>query len=392
MRLLFVNYEFPPLGGGAGQANARIAREMAAMGHDVVVLTSAYRGLPREEDLNGFRIIRIPTLRFRREKCGVIEMAVFMLSSIFFGVRLARKFRPHVSISFFTIPSGPAAWAIKQFCSIPYIVSLRGGDVPGFMPKQLWFYHRVTARLIRFIWKGAHAVVANSEGLKSLALRTARDLAIEMIPNGVDVDFFSQRGERSLPPEALKTFFEREKATVRFLSVGRLTAQKAIDQLLIAFAEARQTATTPIQLWIVGDGPQRKLLEKMIVDLNLDDSVFLMGWRDRDTLRTFYSTADCFVLPSIDEGMPNALLEAMAASLPIVATDVSGSSELVADGINGFLVPPTSPQALAGALVAIAADEALRGRLGRASGERVLGYNWREVASGYLRLSQTPTA
>ena len=391
MRLLFINYEFPPLGGGAGQANARIAREMAAMGHEVTVLTSAYRGLPREETLNGFKIIRIPTLRLRQEKCGVIEMAVFMLSSIWFGVRLAKKFRPHVSISFFTIPSGPAAWAIKKICSIPYIVSLRGGDVPGFMPQQLWFYHRVTARLIRFIWKGAHAVVANSEGLKKLALRTARDLAIEMIPNGVDIDFFSQRGSRPLPPEALKAFFEKEKATVRILSVGRLSSQKAIDQLLLAFSTVQKEVSRPVQLWIVGDGPQRRLLEKMIIDLNLEDSVFLMGWRDRDTLRTFYSSADCFVLPSLDEGMPNALLEAMAAGLPIVATDVAGSSELVKEGVNGLLVPPASPAALAQALISLVTDDPLRSRMAKSSSERVLGYNWKEVASGYLRLCQDPT-
>ena len=377
MRLLFINYEFPPLGGGAGQANARIAREMAAMGHEVTVLTSAYRGLPREETLNGFKIIRIPTLRLRQEKCGVIEMAVFMLSSIWFGVRLAKKFRPHVSISFFTIPSGPAAWAIKKICSIPYIVSLRGGDVPGFMPQQLWFYHRVTARLIRFIWKGAHAVVANSEGLKKLALRTARDLAIEMIPNGVDIDFFSQRGSRPLPPEALKAFFEKEKATVRILSVGRLSSQKAIDQLLLAFSTVQKEVSRPVQLWIVGDGPQRRLLEKMIIDLNLEDSVFLMGWRDRDTLRTFYSSADCFVLPSLDEGMPNALLEAMAAGLPIVATDVAGSSELVKEGVNGLLVPPASPAALAQALISLVTDDPLRSRMAKSSSERVLGYNWK---------------
>lgn len=390
MRLLFINYEFPPLGGGAGQANARIAREMATMGHDVVVLTSAYRGLPREEELNGFRIVRIPTLRFRQEKCGVIEMAVFMLSSIFFGVRLARKFRPHVSISFFSIPSGPAAWAIKKICSIPYIVSLRGGDVPGFMPQQLWFYHRVTAHLIRFIWKGAHAVVANSEGLKTLALRTARDLAIEMIPNGVDVDFFSQRGERPLPPEAMRAFFEKEKATVRLLSVGRFSSQKAIDQLLIAFARLKEIVARPVQLWIVGDGPQRRLLERMIIDFSLEDSVFLMGWRDRDTLRTFYSTADCFVLPSLDEGMPNALLEAMAAGLPIVATHVAGSSELVTQGVNGLLVPPGAPQELAEALISVVTDDTLRARMATASREKVMGYNWREVAAGYLRLCQSP--
>ena len=307
MRLLFINYEFPPLGGGGGNANAQIARRMAGFGHEVVVLTSCFKDLPKKETRDGYLVVRIPTLRRYREKCRIFEMAAFMLSSIFYVLKWTRRWRPDMSIAFFTIPSAPAAWVLKWFYRIPYIVSLRGGDVPGFMPEQLWFYHKVTARLIRFLWKGAQSVVANSEGLKRLALTTGRGLDIAMIPNGGDSSFFrngvlsNDKISPSAPAPPLtkggRGDFETRNV-FRLMTAGRLTEQKGIDTLLQAFSRMKPDLKKPVQLWIVGDGPLRSSLEDLAADLGIRNDVSFLGWRDRETVKTFYSSANLFFLPS----------------------------------------------------------------------------------------------
>ncbi|MBI2340538.1 MAG: glycosyltransferase family 4 protein, partial [Deltaproteobacteria bacterium] len=407
MKLLFINYEFPPLGGGGGNANEQIARHLAALGHEVVVLTSRFKGLPREETRDGYRIVRIPTLRRYQEKCWVFEMAVFMFSSIFYAPKWARRWRPDRCIAFFTLPSAPAAWVIKKIFGVPYIVSLRGGDVPGFLPEQLRFYHRITAWLIRFLWKGAESIVANSEGLKRLALGTGRGLDIAIIPNGVDAGFFrnSVLSNDKIPPLAPvepaqpalpvppltkggRGDFETRNV-FRILTAGRLTAQKGIDTLLQSFCRLKPSLKKPVQLWIVGDGPLRSSLEDLTADLGIRNDVFFLGWRDRETLKTFYSSADLFILPSLDEGMPNVVLEAMAMGLPIVATNVAGTRELVREGKNGYLVPPKNPEALADILSQLISRDDLLQEMSRQSRLLARQYDWKAVALEYLRLCET---
>jgi len=252
MRLLFINYEFPPLGGGAGRATAQIARQMARMGHEVTVLTSRFSGLPARESKDGYIIHRIPTLRKYKEKCRVFEMVAFLLSSLLAVLRLGKRWKPDMSVSFFTIPSAPASLLLKKVFRIPYIVSLRGGDVPGFMGKDLQFYHFLTKGAIRYMWRQSQAVVANSEGLKSLAQETSQSIDIKMIPNGVDADFFQEQAVEG-QEERLKLFrslghsrtvIENEESTpFNILTVGRLSSQKGLDILIDAIDMLRNQSS-----------------------------------------------------------------------------------------------------------------------------------------------------
>ncbi len=398
MKLLFVNYEFPPLGGGGGNANAQIARQMAAMGHDVKVVTSAFKGLPSHEERDGYTILRIPALRRFQEKCRVFEMISFMISSIFYVVWMAgpwrrRRWKPDVSIAFFTIPSGPAAWVLKKIYRIPYIVSLRGGDVPGFMKSQLWVHHKLTSRIIRYLWQGARAVVANSEGLKRLALKTADEIDIMTIPNGVDSEFFSPQTRRPEIQQELiftegaqKNQDENSQRILRIMTAGRLTPQKGIDTLLFSYWRMKPHLQRPVQIWIAGDGPRRASLEQLAHDLRIQDDVFFLGWRDKDTLKNLYASSDIFVLPSLDEGMPNVVLEAMAMGLPVVATAIAGSQELVEPGTNGFLVPPKNPDVMSQKLMQLITDDDLRAAMALASLQKAKEFDWKEVARDYIDL------
>lgn len=131
-------------------------------------------------------------------------------------------------------------------------------------------------------------------------------------------------------------------------------------------------------LTLVGDGPERPALERQVRDRRLAERVRFMGYRSDP--QTFLQQAAVFVLPSRFEGMPNALLEAMAAGLAVVVTDASpGPLEVVDDGVTGLVVPSEAPQALAAALERLAVDPALRARLGAAAQTRLRQMDWSVV-------------
>ncbi|MBI3553465.1 MAG: glycosyltransferase [Elusimicrobia bacterium] len=150
-------------------------------------------------------------------------------------------------------------------------------------------------------------------------------------------------------------------------AVGRLDAQK--NHALLIDAMARLKDRHPVRCVILGEGPKRASLEAQIRRNHLEKHVWLLG--ERDDVTTWLSCIDVFVLPSLWEGLPNALLEAMAMGLPVVASNVDGVAEVVADNQNGLLVPPRSAPALAKRIAELCSNALLRQRLGQAARETI---------------------
>ena len=372
-RILCLNYEYPPLGGGGGNATANLAREMTRQGARVEVVTSAFRGLPRLENAQGFTIRRIPTMRRREEKCAVWEMAVFMASASLYLPGIVRRFKPDAVIAFFGIPCGPPAWLTKLLTGAPYIVSLQGGDVPGFQPYDLARMHALAAPAIRFVWKRAKAVAANSQGLAALARAFEPGLHCRVIPNGADASLFMPRETPRRPGPA------------RFFFHGRLVFQKGLDVGLRALAMLPKELSWEFHL--VGDGPLRADLENQARALGLAERIIFRGWMRRPELARVMQDMDAYLFPSRDEGMPNSVLEAMASGLAVATTRIAGCEELIVPGVTGFLVPPESPEPLAEALATLITDEELRESMGKAARERALtSYSWTSAATRYLEL------
>ena len=151
------------------------------------------------------------------------------------------------------------------------------------------------------------------------------------------------------------------------ISVGRLALEKDYGTLLQALAPG-QGVSENAKLILVGDGPQRGPLSKAMEESGLAGRVRMLG--DRRDVRDLLAAADAFVLSSISEGVSKALLEALATGLPVVATSVGGTPEVVTDGVTGLLVPPSRPDLLGQALAAVLNDSHLAGRLGRAGRQR----------------------
>ncbi len=369
MKLLVFCHEYPPIGGGASNGLFNLAKAWHSQGHRVTVVTSAFGNESADSVIDGVRVIRISTCRRRAEKGRIIEMLLYLINSVAQTSRWRKTVDPDLSVAFMTIPAAPAAWLMKCLYRVPYIVELRGGDVPGFYPERLRLFHFFTKPWILMIWRQAVKVIANSRGLRQLALLARPGIEVEALPNGVDTKIF--RPSDRLPA----------RSRLRLIFVGRLEeAQKNVSGLIAVLRDLPEADLT-----IVGDGDDRDALQKKCLNLGVADRVHFEGWVSKADLPVRYREADVFVSLSLWEGMPNAALEAMASGLPLVLSDIDGHNELVAPEVNGALVRSDRPEELLATLARLAADAELRSCWGRAGRSRAVEFHdWHALAQRHL--------
>ncbi|RKU35777.1 glycosyltransferase family 4 protein [Candidatus Poribacteria bacterium] len=375
-RILMFNHEFPPIGGGGGWVSYFLGKHFAAAGHDVHLITSQFRDCPRDEEVEGFHVHRVRALRKNRDVCAVHEMLTYAISSSLYGLRFAKQFKPDIVQVFFGIPAGGGAYLLRKRHNVPYLVFLGGRDVPRRNPDPpyyRWLY-LLLKPVIRSIWNNASAVVACSDGLRELAQETAPDVKMSVIPDGLDLSRFKP-SPREPDPES-----------VRILTIGRLIPRKGFQFLIRALPQIVENAAHDFEIEIVGDGPYQKELLKLAADLDVTEHIRFAGAVPYSELPGKYRDADIFILPSLAEGMPLVVLEAMGTGLPIVASRVQGIEELVAEDVNGALFDPGDADGLARCLVKLINAGKRRVEMGKASVERVKPYDWKNIADAYLAL------
>lgn len=374
MNLLLINYEYPPLGGGAANATFCLGRAFPTLGHRVDVLTSGLHGEEGTRDESGVSVHRLAVGRKHADRGSIVQMLIFLWKSRRVARALHRTRNFDATIAFFTIPSGPAALGLKRLSGVPYVVSLRGGDVPGHVP-GLRLMHALTRSLRRSVLSKAADIVANSDSLAGTSL-AADPFPVRVIANGVDCDRFHPAETR----EAGEPF--------RLLFVGRVHPEKNLGVVI-----EQLPALPHIELIVAGDGAQRAELTARVAALDLAARVHWLGWQQKEALPALYRRADALVNPSLYEGSPNVVLEAMATGLPVVASDTPGNRSVICEGENGLLFPLSDPAALRAALARLAADRPYAGRLGAAGRQRAeRDFSWLRAAQSYLELLPEPSA
>jgi len=374
MRILIVNYEFPPIGGGASYASANLAQRLVARGHEVDVLTSRLDGQPEQEVVNGYRVHRVTSWRKGVQNCGLGGAASF----VWFAWRRMRQLVPqrryHVVHYFFGLPTGILALYTRQRWGLPYVLSLRGSDVPGFDPtdRVLVLLHQMLARVNRRIWRRASAVVPNSDGLAELARKFEPGLGYRVIPNAM------------LSISELLDAPEEEGRSVRLVCVSRLIERKGIDILLEAVAGL---GDLHFDLDIVGGGREQAALTALAASLGIGDRVHFHGSVPHELVYGFLQRADVFVLPTLSESSSMALLEALGMGLPVITTAVGGNVNTIKDGVTGLLVRPGDAADLAAGLRRLLTDHELRLRLVDAAlGRTIALFTWEANAARYEAL------
>ena len=374
MKIWILNHEFPPLGQGGATASEMLARTLSQDGHVVTIFTTGWQGLPDKEKKKGYMIFRIASRRKLKERSTPLEMLSFIRKTRKIVFREAQRIIPDGTIAFFGFPAGVVARDLMRRYRIPYIVSARGHDVPGFLPDRYKWHHRILMPLLRSVWKEAICVVANSRSLEKKLQKVNPLPSIRYIPNGVDSAIFFPNRQ-----------FKGEKKTNRLLFVGRLTEQKGLSYLLNALSVLSKKHPA-LLLRLVGEGELRPALEKQTSRLGLKKTVSFLGLLSRESVLSEYQKADIFVLPSLDEGMSNSLLEAMACGLPVLTTDAGDNARLVVSGAQGLVVPSANEKALADGLQRLLKNTEGRSHMAKASRQSALDWTWDTVAKQYIEL------
>lgn len=366
MRVLaFSDVALPEGDGGVERTLAEIYPRIVAPGATRVrLLTMAAPQAPPREVRDGVEIVRA-----RRLDLGSVTGAQTALSWQMWqrASQSAREFRPdllHAHTLFFH--SSLVAAAVARRLRLPLLLTLHIGST-ATLPQPHRFATQCYERTLgRVLLRVAQRIICVSDDVRRHALSLgAPPSKLTVIPNGVDLADY-QPAPR--PPRAVPVA----------LCVGRLIFNKGQRFLLDATARLRDEGA-PLRVRFAGDGPAASALRARTRALGLTDRVEFLG--HQDNVAALLADADIFVRPSLTDGMSLAVLEALASGLPVVATDVSGTRELIGDGAAGIVVPPASTAELAQALQVLAQDPQRRLRMGARARERALAFDWASVAA-----------
>jgi len=381
LRILMLNNEYPPLGGGTGVVNQQILAEWAKR-EDVVVdlvTSSMSEDHPGCEELTSrIRLHRVPVDRQNIHHAGNRELLTYAWRSL----RYARQRLPleeyDLCFAFATVPAGGTAYALERRHKLPYVVRVSGPDIPGFENRYQWLYPILTP-VVRQIWAGARAVIAKCKGERGQCQSVYPGLPVTTIANAVDVDLFRPTQTPRSPGQP-----------VRILSVGRLIERKGQHHLIDAARLLCDRGQAGFEVVLAGTGDSEGALKEQVAQAGLQDRVRFLGFVSREEMPDVYAAADLFVLPSYNEGMSVALLEAMASGLPVVVTPTGGTEELL-DG-NGFMVPWADAAALAETVGKLIGSPELRAVQGQQSRKLAIVHTWPNTAQAYLDLCRQVVA
>lgn len=376
MRVLVLNYEYPPLGGGAANALFHIVREFARDGEPLVdVVTSAADGVFAIETLaETVTVHKLPVRKDQIHYWTQREILDYSIRGLRYARTLLKDHDYDLCHAFFALPCGLMARRLRG--KMPYIVSLRGSDVPGFN-ERLAKIDPFLKPLFRRVIGGAASVQANSEGLRRLARQTSAAAEIEIIYNGVDCGQFTP-AERSSGAKRL-----------HLISVCRLIERKGVDDLIAALPRIK-SRLGDVKLTVVGEGNLEADLKQQARELQVSDNIEWLGFVEHDALPELYREADIFVLPSHYEGMSNSLLEAMAGGLAVVVTDTGGTRELFHE--NGRIVEIGAPASIAEAVVSLGEDPEDLAACSARSRQTAEDFSWGKVAEKYMAVYERVAA
>lgn len=374
MRILMLNNEFPPLGGGTGTVNQALLERFARVPDLEIDLITSALGKTKEQErfAERVRIHKVPVNNRNIHHSSNRELLTYAVRALFLARRLHRAHPYDFCFAWSAVPAGGVALALRRLARLRYLVRVCGPDIPGFERRYGPLYP-VIKPIIRAIWRGAETVVAKCEGEAEMIRAVDDRPNISLVPNGVDLAAF--------PPGAPIP----DDGPLRLLCVGRLIERKGQNYLIEAVRRL-SLAGVDVTLELVGTGDSLDDYQTQVRALEIQDRVRFAGYVPRDEIAARYAAAHVFVLPSYNEGMSVATLEAMAAGLAIVVTRTGGTAELVEEGINGLTFEWADTETLTAHLRRLATDRALANRMGVASRTRAAGFSWEATAERYLEM------
>jgi len=306
MKILVLNYEFPPLGGGGSYVSHQIAEGLAAKGHQVDVVTMAFKGLPEKEVLGNMTIYRVKCWRTKKEMCHPWEQVTYLVSAYRFISQKLDVASYDVCHANFIIPTGWLALRLKNRYGLPYLLSAHGSDVIGYNPRFKALYPLLRGQW-RKIVEGAPVLTCASEFLAGRVRETLPEANIAIIHHSIIGGFAPLPKEKSM------------------LTVQRLFNNKRVNMIVGALNSIDMKGW---KLYVVGDGPEMENLKNQAAG---NPGIVFTGWIDHDDprLAELYGKAAAFVFASAFENMPMTVIEALLSGCYPLLSDITGNRDIV---------------------------------------------------------------
>ena len=359
---------YPAVVGGIGVHAHQMSTSQAQKSHDVTVLTLNQKELTAEEIINGYRVKRFPCYF---TICGN-SFAPGLILEILKRKRAVEIIHAHSHLFFSTNICALA----KIVHSAPLVIT-NHGLISASAPAWLNTIYKNTFSLATFQIADHIICYTNieKENIEKMGIDPKK---ISVIHNGVDTTLFKPRASK-------KTADQKQ-----ILWVGRFVTGKGVEYLIDAFFHV-QNKSPNTQLILVGIGPEKTAIEDRIKKLHLQSSVTFIDYLDNEELPGVYKNSDVFVLPSLMEGVPRTILEAMACGVPVVTTNLSHLVDIIAGA--GLVVPPKEPTLLSDAILTILEDTSLADNMGQRGRRKIAEeYSWEDTVGKTLALYETVTA
>jgi glycogen(starch) synthase len=371
LRIALLTLKFLPLLGGDVTHVLHLGRFLAEHGVEVDIITVRPVAAAPDLPLRGLRVHRLglPATTTELETVGV-KRILYMVSSLLLLFRLLHRRELGLIHAHGWDPALVGGLFSRVF-RVPLVLTVHGVPRPGHPLRRVVF--QIMERLLLWLCSSRYSRIVAltvSDAAELIRLGAPRD-RIDVIPNGIDAEEF-----RGIEPGGFREEHGIPAGAFLALFVGRLHEQKGVEVLLRAAARLRGSG---IVFVVVGSGHEEAGYLRLARELGVEETVFTGEIARADLLRAFAS-CDAFVLPSIFEGMPYVLLEAMAAGKPVVASRLPGIAGIVQDGRTGILFEKGDDEALAHAVLRLKHDRGLAGRMGEA-GRRLIDarLDWRVV-------------
>ena len=356
-RICLVTHYFPPHVGGIERVAFEQSKRLAKMGYRITVLTSKPEKRDEGSVVKGMQVLYYPTQGLV-EKIGLPYPIPWLKAYPLFKAVVKKCDLVHAHGH--PYPSSLLACKVAKQFRKPFIVTQHN----TFIDYDNWLNlaENLNDRTIgATVLKKADKVITVSRATRQYVLRLGADKTkTSVIYNGVDEDFFQPMNK-----EKCRDRLALPKDRTIVLSIRRLVYKNGLDTLIEAASHLVREHDKLLFL-LVGTGPDRGMIENSIKKLKLTNNVTLAGFVPDEQLPYYYSSADCFVIPSgSGEGLPMVLLEAMACGLPVVSTISGGTAEIIKEGVNRFLTPPREPELLANEISKVISDRAASSTIGK---------------------------
>ena len=324
MKILILNYEYPPLGGGAGVVSKYQAEGLCALGHDVTVLTAWFKGEQEDTQNGNLRIIKLKSKREYIHKSNFTNWLSWIIKSKKFLKTHLKDNNYEYCLAHFALPGGEVARYIKRKFKIPYSVISHGQDIPWFFPRQMFKYHLITYFWIKRICLDAERIILLTEQMKKNAdsFMGKYQAKNQVVPNGCDTGIF-------------KPDYSKRDKLLKILYIGRLVSQKDPFTFLKAIKILADKKNFHFKVNILGDGPLLNKMKRFCLKNNLNDFVEFKGWINKEEMLNEYQSSHIQVISSKAEAMSMSALEALSAGIYLISTPVSGNTDMITPGVNG---------------------------------------------------------